>query len=151
MIPPMAAPPDPFVLDRFLPYRLNVLAGRVSRGFAAKYRARFGLSVAEWRVLAHLSQTDSVSVRDIHLKADLEKSKASRAAARLEAAGLVEKRVDDDDRRLIAMSLSEKGRDVLAELIPLARAYEAELLAALPAADREALDRIAAALLDRTE
>ncbi|MEM8755997.1 MAG: MarR family transcriptional regulator [Pseudomonadota bacterium] len=145
----MSSPP--FVLDRFLPYRLNVLAGRVSRGFAARYRSRFGLSVAEWRVLAHLSQTDSVSVRDIHLKADLEKSKASRAAARLEASGLVEKRVGDGDRRLVALSLTEKGREVMAELIPLARAYEAELLADLPEADRRALDRIAAALLDRAD
>ncbi|MEL6794567.1 MAG: helix-turn-helix domain-containing protein, partial [Pseudomonadota bacterium] len=89
-----------FELDRFLPYRLNVLAARVSRGFAAHYRERFGLSVAEWRVLAHLSQSDAVSVRDIHLKADLEKSKASRAAARLEEAGLVAKEGGVADRRL---------------------------------------------------
>lgn len=130
-----------FELDRFLPYRLSVLASRVSRGFAERYRSRFGLSVAEWRVMAHLSQADSVSVRDIHLRADLEKSKASRAAARLEAAGLVEKRAGDADKRLVALSLTRRGRAVMAELIPLARGYEAELMERLAPDERAALDR----------
>lgn len=129
-----------FELDRFLPYRLSVLASRVSREFAARYRAKFGLSVAEWRVMAHLSQADRVSVRDLHLRADLEKSKASRAAARLEAAGLVAKAAGDGDRRLVALSLTPRGREMMDELIPLARAFEAELLARLPAEERAALD-----------
>ncbi len=138
-----------FELDRFLPYRVSVLAGRVSRGFARRYRTRFGLSIAEWRVMAHLSQQDSVSVRDIHLKADLEKSKASRAASRLEDAGLVEKRAADGDRRLVALSLTGKGRALMEEMIPVARAYEAELMGALPEADRAALDRIVDRLLEQ--
>ena len=136
-----------FELDRFLPYRVSVLAGRVSRGFAERYRSRFGLSIAEWRVMAHLSQADRVSVRDIHLKADLEKSKASRAASRLEAAGLVEKRAAPDDRRLIALSLTAEGRALIDKMIPVARAYEAELMDALPEEDRAAFDRIVDRLL----
>lgn len=136
-----------FELDKFLPYRLAVLSSRVSRDFAERYRSRFGLSVAEWRVMAHLAHSDRVSVRDIHLRADLEKSKASRAAARLEAAGLVTKEADPDDRRLIALSLTEKGRGMMAELIPMSEAYEAELNAKLTAEDRAALSRVIDRLL----
>ncbi len=138
-----------FALERFLPYRLAVLAQRVSRDFSAIYRERFGLSVAEWRVLAHLSAAGSVSVREIHLHADLEKSKASRAAARLEAAGLIEKRAGEGDRRLVALTLTPKGREAMAALIPLAEAYEAEVLARLAPEDRAALDRAIAALTER--
>jgi DNA-binding MarR family transcriptional regulator len=138
-----------FALERFLPYRLAVLAQRVSRDFSAIYRERFGLSVAEWRVLAHLSAAGSVSVREIHLHADLEKSKASRAAARLEAAGLIEKRAGEGDRRLVALTLTAKGREAMAALIPLAEAYEAEVLARLAPEDRAALDRAIAALTER--
>lgn len=138
---------DDFNLDAFLPYRLAVLAARVSRGFSGRYRERFGLSISEWRVMAHLSQADSVSVRDIHNRANLEKSKASRAAARLEAAGLVAKREGESDRRLVAISLTDKGREMMAELIPVALGYEAELLAALSAEDKAALDRIVNTLL----
>lgn len=131
-----------FALDQFLPYRLSLLAGRISREFAASYQPRFGLSIAEWRVMAHLSQSDSVSVRDIHRRADLEKSRASRAAARLEAAGLLRKSVDPDDRRLVALALTEKGRAAMEELIPLGRTYEETLLSRLSPEDRAALDRI---------
>lgn len=138
---------DDFNLDAFLPYRLAVLAAQVSRGFSGRYRERFGLSISEWRVMAHLSQADSVSVRDIHNRANLEKSKASRAAARLEAAGLVAKREGESDRRLVAISLTDKGREMMAELIPVALGYEAELLAALSAEDKAALDRIVNTLL----
>ena len=138
-----------FALERFLPYRLAVLAQRVSRDFSAIYRERFGLSVAEWRVLAHLSAAGVVSVRELHLHADLEKSKASRAAARLEAAGLIEKRAGEGDRRLVALTLRPKGREIMAALIPLAEAYEAEVLARLTPEDRAALDRAIAALTER--
>lgn len=135
-----------FELDTFLPYRLSVLAARVSREFSAIYRERLGISNAEWRVLAHLSASGAVSVREIHQRADIEKSKASRAAARLEAAGLIAKRADARDGRLVALTLTEAGRAAMAELIPQARAYEAELLARLDDADRAALDRIFARL-----
>lgn len=142
----MTAPED-FNLDAFLPYRLAVLAAQVSRGFSGRYRERFGLSISEWRVMAHLSQADSVSVRDIHDQANLEKSKASRAAARLEAAGLVAKREGESDRRLVAISLTDKGRELMADLIPVALGYEAELLSSLSAEDKAALDRIVNTLL----
>lgn len=135
-----------FALDRFLPYRLAVLAQRVSRDFSAIYRDRFGLSVAEWRVLAHLSASGAVSVRDLHLRADLEKSKASRAAARLEAAGLVAKKAGEGDRRLVSLTLTPAGRETMGALIPLAEAYEAEVLARLAPEDRAALDRAITAL-----
>lgn len=135
-----------FALDRFLPYRLAVAASKVSRGFAERYRGPFGLSVAEWRVLAHLHAAGAVSVRDLHLRADLEKSKASRAAARLEAAGLVAKAEDARDRRLVSLTLTGAGRETMAALAPLALGYEAELLGRLDAADRAALDRILARL-----
>ncbi len=97
-----------FDLADFLPYQLAVAASRVSRQFAERYRAEFGLSIPEWRVLAHLSQSGSVSVREIHRRVDMDKSKVSRAAARLEAAGLVEKRTHGTDRRLLAMSLTRR-------------------------------------------
>lgn len=139
-----------FDLDAFLPYRLAKLASRVSRGFAQEYSARFGLSIPEWRVMAHLSQSDSVSVRELHLKADLEKSKASRAAARLEAAGLVDKKINKADRRLIELSLSAKGAEMMAELRPLALSYEADVLSSLSLKEREVLDDIIGKLLEST-
>ncbi|WP_134679052.1 MarR family winged helix-turn-helix transcriptional regulator [Paracoccus ravus] len=120
-----------FALDEFLPYRLAVAAGRVSRAFERRYRAEAGISVPEWRVLAHLSQQGEVSVREIEARADMEKSKVSRAAARLEQQGLIEKRDHPGDGRLVSLSLTEEGRAVMARLAPLAIAFQAELQALL--------------------
>ncbi len=100
--------------------------------------------------MAHLSQSDTVSVRELHMKADMEKSKASRAAARLETAGLVVKKISKTDRRLIELSLSAKGAEMMAELSPLALSYEAEVLGNLSPEDRDKLDRLIGQLLEST-
>lgn len=120
-----------FELSAFLPYRLSVAAGRVSRDYATRYEKTFGFSIAEWRVLAHLSQEDEVSIRDIHARIDMDKSKASRAASRLEDAGLVTKVLNPADRRLVCLSLTPKGRQTMDEIIPIANAFQAELFQSL--------------------
>lgn len=116
-----------FDLEAFLPYQIAVLSERVSKGFAQHYRGRFGITVSEWRVVAHLSQAEAVSVREICRRVALDKPKVSRAASRLEAAGYLTKVTNPRDRRLVELSLTTKGRAMIEELAPLARAYEAEL------------------------
>jgi DNA-binding MarR family transcriptional regulator len=120
-----------FDLSTFLPYQLAVASSRISRAFAERYRAEFGLSIPEWRVLAHLAQSGAVSVREIHARVDMDKSKVSRAAARLEEVGLIEKRENAEDRRLLDMRLTAKGRDLIARIVPIADAYQSEILAKL--------------------
>lgn len=122
-------PPEPsaFDLDGFLPYQLSVAAARVSRAFADRYREEFGISVPEWRVLAHLAADAAVSVREIHARVEMDKSKVSRAAARLEEAGLVAKRVNPGDRRLLELTLTPEGRALVARILPVAQAFQAEI------------------------
>lgn len=144
MIPPM---PEDFDLTEFLPYQLAVAASRVSRAFAERYREEFGISIPEWRVLAHLAQSGAVSVREINARVDMDKSKVSRAAARLERAGLVSKAGHPEDRRLIALDLTDTGRALVARIVPQARTYQAELEAHL-GEDAPALRRALARLLE---
>ncbi|MDQ2066491.1 MarR family winged helix-turn-helix transcriptional regulator [Xinfangfangia sp. CPCC 101601] len=135
----------PFDLSAFLPYQLSVASARISRGFAERYRQEFGLSIPEWRVLAHLAGGDAVSVREIHARVDMDKSKVSRAAARLEEAGLIEKRAHAEDKRLLDMRLTAEGQALMARIVPIADAYQAEVLARLggdAAAFRAALTRL---------
>ncbi len=120
-----------FDLDAFLPYQLAVLAARVSHGFSDLYQQRFGITIPEWRVVAHLSQAGSVSVREIHERVDMDKSKVSRAASRLEVAGYISKKINGNDRRLVELELTQKGQDMINELTPIAQEYEANVLATL--------------------
>ena len=120
-----------FVLKDFLPYQLAVLSNRVSDGFAQLYHDKFGISVPEWRVVAHLSQAEKVSIREIYKKVEMDKSKASRAAARLVQAGYVSKKVNPGDRRLVELSLTAKGRAMVAEIGPMGDGFQAEVLTCL--------------------
>jgi DNA-binding MarR family transcriptional regulator len=135
----------PFQLSQFLPYQLAVAAAFVSREFSTRYRREFGLSIPEWRVLAHIAVEDGVSVREIQARVDMDKTKVSRAAAKLEANGFIEKRAHSEDRRLLDMRLTAKGAELFARLTPIADAYQAELVASL-GADAEGFRKALAAL-----
>jgi DNA-binding MarR family transcriptional regulator len=118
-----------FDLGAFLPYRLAVAAARVSRAFADRYRLEFGLSIPEWRLIAHLAAASGpVAMRDIQARVDMDKSKVSRAAARLQSGGLVVKAGNPADRRSLTLSLTPEGRALVARLVPVADAFQAELL-----------------------
>ena len=116
-----------FDLDEFLPYRISVLASRLSRNLEAKYYALFGISVPEWRIVAHLSQVDSASMREIKERVDLHKSRVSRAARKLEAAGYICRTMNGADRRMVDLSLTAKGLDMMNELLPTISQFQAEL------------------------
>ncbi len=137
-------------LDDFLPYQLNVLASRVSSDLAGVYEARFGISIPEWRVIAHLARNREVSVREIRRRVDMDKSKVSRAAARLEEAGLIEKRVNTEDRRLVKLSLSRKGRRLYEQIAPLALDYEDRFLALMTPDDAASFRMLVLRLLAQT-
>lgn len=141
-----AQPAVPFALERFLPYRINVLASRISKQLAQVYEQRFGISIPEWRVLAHLAANQRVSVREIYARADMDKSKVSRAAANLERAGLIRKAMNAADRRLVEMSLTRKGQRLFAQIAPLALGFEAHLVDRLSGDEQRTLEDILAKL-----
>jgi len=134
--------PTSFRLSEFLPYRLAVISERVSTRLSADYGASHNLTVAEWRVLVHLQHCGVVSVRDVQVFTNLVKSRVSRAVARLEAAGYVEKQTAASDARLVEISLSPAGRDALTVLLADATRTEARLLANVPAQDLAAFYRV---------
>ena len=136
-----------FDLNAFLPYRLSAAANRTSRAFAERYREEFGITIPEWRVLAHLNHAGAVSVRDIEARVDMEKSKVSRAASRLEGAGYITKEVHGSDRRLLELRLTAEGQALVARVLPVAIAFQQEMLARLGVA-ASGLERALDILLD---
>jgi DNA-binding MarR family transcriptional regulator len=128
--------PDAFDLERFLPYRLSVTMNRVSRAFARRYAAEFGITIAEWRVIAVLGTFQPLSSNGVVEKTQMDKAKVSRAVARLLDAGLIRRAVDPADQRLLVLTLSAKGRRIYEAIVPRAEALEAELTAGLGEAGR---------------
>jgi DNA-binding MarR family transcriptional regulator len=120
-----------FRLEEFLPYELAVTAGRTSRLFARRFEAAFGLSVAEWRVLAVVGRGDTVTPGAVAERADMDKVKVSRATAALVAMKLLEQTQAQHDGRVRLLSLTRKGTQVHDGIMPLALTLEAELAAGL--------------------
>ncbi|MCW5731387.1 MAG: MarR family transcriptional regulator [Alphaproteobacteria bacterium] len=129
-------------LEDFLPYRLSVLANLVSGSLARVYARRFDLTVPEWRVLAVLGRYPGISAGEVAERAAMDKVTVSRAVARLIARGRLRRGTDAEDRRRSALRMTAEGRTVYQRIVPLARAYEAELLADFSAAERTSLDRL---------
>lgn len=141
----------PLVLEGFLPYRLSVVANRISRGLADLYEQEFGLSIAEWRLLAILARFGPLSAMAVSQRAAMDKVRVSRAVARAAGRGLVARSVDADDRRRLTLSLTAEGWRIHNAIVPRARAREADLLEGMSPEDvgqfHDLLDR----LQDRAE
>lgn len=140
-----------FRLRAFLPHQLNVLAARTSDGFSAIYSTGFGLSVPEWRILATLGEESAIRAKDIEGTRHMHKTVVSRAVAALEERGLVGSTTNAADKRERFLALTEAGRALYDEIVPLGLAYEDRFLAVLDADERAALERIMAKLMIRPE
>jgi DNA-binding MarR family transcriptional regulator len=127
-------------LDRFLPYRLDILAEAVSRSLSRIYKERYGLGVPEWRVLAHLGQYAPITAKAIGTHSRMHKTKVSRAVAALERLGFVTRTGSDHDRREELLSLTAKGRAAYDDLAPRAADFARHLVDGLSAAERRGLE-----------
>lgn len=131
-------------LQRYFPYRLAVLAEQVSLAVAEVYAQRFDLTRPEWRVLAVLGGNDQVSATDIGRVTTLDKMQISRAMQNMEVRGIIKRSQAARDRRRRIVALTAAGRALYREIVPLALAREAKLLAGLSADELTALDTIMA-------
>ena len=127
-------------LEKFLPYRLSVLAQLVSESLHDLYAEPFGLSVTQWRVMAALGRFAPLTASEVGQRIVMDKVAVSRAVAGLMKRDLIERATDLSDRRRASLRLSAKGRAMHAQIVPLALNYEAELYLALSPEERETLN-----------
>ena len=141
---PLPALDEPSALDleRYLPFRLSVLANRVTRAVARAYSRSFHLSAPEWRTMAVLGRYGAMTANSVVERTAMDKVRVSRAVARLLAHGRVTRRTDPEDRRRAILDLTPEGRAVYAKVVPLVLSVERELLGELSAEERGALDQI---------
>lgn len=141
----------PLNLQLYLPYRLAVLSEVVAQGLARQYLGRFDIAIPEWRVLAALGAFETMTAKAIGEHSRMHKTKVSRAVTALELRGLVRGEVSPHDRREINLWLSDEGRALYAEIVPLAHAYQAEITAGIAPEDIESLTRTIEIIFQRAE
>lgn len=128
-----AADPSDFDLAAFTPYRVALAAQLLSELLAGQFRQKYDISSPDWKVLVHLIHSGGASVRDIENSVVMEKSKVSRTATRLEARGLIAKKLDPNDKRLVQLSLTSDGMAMMADLLPIATGFQSKVQAGLGA------------------
>ena len=138
-------------LEHFLPYRLSVLTNTVSSNLARVYAEKFDMTIPEWRVMATLGRYPGIAASEVANRTAMDKVRVSRAIGRLKDAGRVTRTVDSGDRRRSALHLTAKGQAIYREIVPLAEAYEVNLIDALNAEEIEWLDRILNRLQTRAQ
>ncbi|MEO8971410.1 MAG: MarR family transcriptional regulator, partial [Ktedonobacteraceae bacterium] len=67
----------------------------------------------QWGLLALLSESDSLTIGSISLKRGLDPPTVTGIVNRLENNGLVERRHDKEDRRVVKVYLTDEGRDII--------------------------------------
>ena len=129
---PSADAPRSLELERFLPYRLAVLANTMSTAVAGAYATRFNLSIPEWRVVAVLARSPDQSAAQVAHRTAMDKVAVSRAVASLVRAGRVARSVEESDRRRSRLCLTDEGLQVYEQVVPWALAYEEAVLQGIP-------------------
>lgn len=115
-------------------YLLSLLARAshvISSEFHARLRAR-GVSVPVWRVLASLSGSAGETVSTLASACLLLQPTMTKVLDRMERDGLVRRRQDMADRRLVRIHLTPRGEAMVADLLHAARQHEAEIVARHP-------------------
>jgi len=129
-------------LKEFLPYKLSVLSNRISGAIANAYQDRFGITIPEWRVMAIVADSPGLSAGDVSERSEMDKVAVSRAVTRLVDSGRLERHLADDDKRRSELSLSDDGKRIYSEVVPIAKAYEAAVLSHLNDEERANLDEL---------
>jgi DNA-binding MarR family transcriptional regulator len=123
-------------LSDFLPYLLSVSSNAVSDRIAEEYRAHFDLKIPEWRVMAVLGDAGALTQRDLVSATLMDKVAVNRACKVLVERNLVTRSPNDRDGRSHHLELTEEGRSVHNQVMPLALEMDRRIFADLSADER---------------
>lgn len=133
---------NPGNIKELFVHRLSILANVIGRVAALENHRRFGRSMLDWRLIGLLGLAAPKSLNQLAREANLEKSQASRAVAKLIDSGLIERGSDASDGRGVQLVLSAKGRQLYNRMLPASIERGEAILGALSVKEREALQRM---------
>jgi DNA-binding MarR family transcriptional regulator len=141
---------DPRLLRGLVSHRVLVLSNTLALAASRYYPRRFGVRLAEWRVIDALhAGRGGISANHISRWLQTDKAWVGRSIERLITAGYVQRWPDPGHGRRHLLALTKKGERAYAAIAAAARRRNRNLLRALSAAERPALERIFAKLQAR--
>lgn len=125
--------------EEFLTFRLSVLSAAFDRKAARVLSEKFGLTLAERRVLGAIVYYRSMRFSDLVKCLTIDGGQISRAAAALVKRGLAKRIPDKVDGRSAAFVPTARGRALDARIISGGRNNQRAILSQLTADEREAI------------
>jgi len=123
-----------------VPYRILLLGKMLDRLTAQQVRMQADLTLAEWRVIAHLAVIGQASASRLSSAALVDRAEISRAVRALTERGLVARHPQPKDRRSVLLGLTDKGRRVYGETHESRRRFFAGVTQDLDADELQQLD-----------
>lgn len=122
---------EPKGLQDYLTYRIATLAQMINRDSARITARHWNLSLPKYRVLAILGASPDISLRDLTLRAHMDKGQISRVVTEMEKDGLLLRTPDTNDGRRLLLKLSAEGARLFAQTTKLTNARQHEIMSAL--------------------
>ena len=138
-------------LDDFIPYKLAVVANRVSQSIGHLFESKFNLQIPEWRILMALYAYGELLFNEVVDRTSMDKARVSRAQRRLVDLAMIKTSNDPSDGRRLFLALTPTGVKRCAEILPAAAEREAWFLAALDDQEHRQLDVILDKLMARSQ
>ena len=123
-----------------LPYRILLLARMLERETQQLLMEQFGLSLAEWRLLAIACAMGPCSASDIGDAGGIDRAEISRALRKLEPKGLLVREADPNHGKRLIISVTSVGAELHVRVVAARRQRFHELLRDIPPEDRKVLD-----------
>ena len=140
---------DPRLLRGLISHRVLVLSNTLALAASRHYLERFGVHLAEWRVIDALHAGRGITANRISQWLTTDKAWVGRSVERLISAGYVRRRADPAHGRRQLLTLTPKGEKTYAAVAAASRRRNRNLLEALSPSQRRALERALTALQAR--
>jgi DNA-binding MarR family transcriptional regulator len=136
----------PRSLPDMLLYRINRLRA-VGGAIVLRFcEGQFGITRREWVVIALLVNQDGATSSELAARAELTKSAISKALGSLGQKGLVTRSAQPGDHRFARLSLSDAGKALYGEILPLVEEVNRDLMSCLSPQQVSELDTTIAQL-----
>ncbi len=127
--------------EHYIGYSITDVGRLLRTVFERRVRA-FGLTRAQWLVIARVHRRPGLSQSEAADLLEIEKAPAGRLIDRMEAKGWLERRSDPKDRRINRLHLTAEAKRIHAAIWPIAEATVDDALGDLSTQERRRLTSI---------
>ena len=126
-------------LDAHLPAQLFALGAKISLHAQRENARDLGVDMCEWRTIQILGRDGASTINHVADRISMDRGGTSRAIARLDKRGIVQRSTTADDRRKSVIDLTDKGWTLHSRIADFANAREQRMMCKLSGRERRDL------------